>query len=221
MSKASSIPGSVRDVVGYGKPPKVSWPGGARIVIVVNDEEGSELAVGDGDAEPQRAPSELAARPWPAGKRDLAMETMQRDGARARLRRADGHLHENDVRGSFHVRAVALERNRTRAARAIRERGHDVVGHGYRWEDVTLLSREQEREHIRRPGRRSPSPRRPASGCGRHCCYGPSVNMRELVVEEGGFVDRILPTLTTTTCPTGRPSTARSIWSSRRFLANN
>ena len=55
MSKASSIPGPVRDVVGYnGKPPKVSWPGGARIAIslVVNYEEGSELAVGDGDANP-------------------------------------------------------------------------------------------------------------------------------------------------------------------------
>ena len=50
MSKAA-IPGPPRDVVGYnGKPPKVSWPGGARIAIslVVNYEEGSELAVGDG-----------------------------------------------------------------------------------------------------------------------------------------------------------------------------
>ena len=59
MSKASAIPGQVipgptRDLVGYnGKPPKVTWPGGARIAIslVVNYEEGSELAVGDGDAD--------------------------------------------------------------------------------------------------------------------------------------------------------------------------
>ena len=46
------IPGPARDVVGYnGKPPKVKWPNGARIAIslVVNYEEGSELAVGDGD----------------------------------------------------------------------------------------------------------------------------------------------------------------------------
>ena len=66
MSKASSIPGPVRDVVGYnGKPPKVTWPGGARIAIslVVNYEEGSELAVGDGDANPERVLSESAVRP--------------------------------------------------------------------------------------------------------------------------------------------------------------
>jgi allantoinase len=34
-----AVPGPVRDVVGYnGKPPKVTWPGGARIAIslVVN-----------------------------------------------------------------------------------------------------------------------------------------------------------------------------------------
>ena len=47
------IPGPPRDVVGYeGNPPKVTWPGGASIAIslVVNYEEGSELAIGDGDA---------------------------------------------------------------------------------------------------------------------------------------------------------------------------
>ena len=86
MSKASAIPGPARDVVGYnGKPPKVTWPGGARIAIslVVNYEEGSELAVGDGDPAPERVLSESAVRPWPAGKRDLAMETMYEYGARA------------------------------------------------------------------------------------------------------------------------------------------
>ena len=85
MSNASSIPGPVRDVVGYnGKPPKVTWPGGARIAIslVVNYEEGSELAVGDGDDNPERVLSESAVRPWPAGKRDLAMETMYEYGSR-------------------------------------------------------------------------------------------------------------------------------------------
>jgi Polysaccharide deacetylase len=55
---------------------------------------------------------------------------------------------EHDVKSIFYVRAVALERNR-KAARLIGEKGHDVVCHGYRWEDVTLLTREQEREHIR------------------------------------------------------------------------
>ncbi len=60
-----AVPGPVRDVVGYnGKPPKVTWPGGARIAIslVVNYEEGSELAVGDGDGLTERARSNAIAR---------------------------------------------------------------------------------------------------------------------------------------------------------------
>ena len=41
-----------RDLIGYGKsPPKVRWPGDARIAIsvVVNYEEGSERSLLDGD----------------------------------------------------------------------------------------------------------------------------------------------------------------------------
>ena len=41
-----------RDFLGYGgRPPKVRWPGGARVAVsfVVNFEEGAELSVSDGD----------------------------------------------------------------------------------------------------------------------------------------------------------------------------
>ena len=188
MSKPT-IPGPPRDVVGYnGKPPRVTWPGGARIAIslVVNYEEGSELAVGDGDANPERVLSESAVRPWPAGKRDLAMETMYEYGARQGFWRLMDIFDEHDVKSTFYVCAVALERNR-KAARAIREKGHDVVSHGYRWEDVTLLTREQEREHIRLAVKsiEETTGERPL---GWYCRYGPSVHTRELVVEEGGFL---------------------------------
>ncbi len=189
MSNTASIPGPPRDVVGYnGKPPKVAWPGGARIAIllVVNYEEGSELAVGDGDANPERVLSESAVRPWPAGKRDLAMETMYEYGARVGFWRLMDIFEEHDVKSTFYVCAVALERNR-KAARLIRAKGHDVVCHGYRWEDVTLLSREQEREHIRLAVKsiEETTGERPL---GWYCRYGPSVHTRELVVEEGGFL---------------------------------
>ena len=65
-------PGPPRDLVGYnGKPPKVTWPGGARVAIslVVNYEEGSELAVGDGDELTERGLSESMVRPWPETQR--------------------------------------------------------------------------------------------------------------------------------------------------------
>ncbi|MFO1161317.1 MAG: allantoinase PuuE [Reyranellaceae bacterium] len=185
----SRIPGPPRDVVGYnGKPPKVTWPNGSRIAIslVVNYEEGSELSVGDGDRSTERGLSESAVRPWPEGKRDLAMETMYEYGARAGFWRLMEIFDEHDVKSTFYVCALALERNR-KAARLIREKGHDVVCHGYRWEDVTLLSREQEREHIRLAVKSitETTGERPL---GWYCRYGPSVNTRELVVEEGGFL---------------------------------
>jgi allantoinase len=184
-----AVPGPVRDVVGYnGKPPKVTWPGGARIAIslVVNYEEGSELAVGDGDGLTERGLSESAVRPWPDGKRDLAMETMYEYGARSGFWRLMDIFDELEVKSTFYVCAVALERNR-KAAREIRGRGHDVVSHGYRWEDVTLLTREQEREHIRLAvaSITETTGERPS---GWYCRYGPSVHTRELVVEEGGFL---------------------------------
>src|SRR5260370_17380923 len=74
--------GPPRDLVGYeGNLPKVTWPGGAKIAIslVVNYEEGSELAIGDGDA--TREPSGPAS--WPITKRDLAGEGAFEYGSRA------------------------------------------------------------------------------------------------------------------------------------------
>ncbi len=73
VNSTGIITGPKRDLVGYeGNPPKVAWPGGAKIAIslVVNYEEGSELAIGDGDA--TREPSGPAG--WPITKRDLAGE---------------------------------------------------------------------------------------------------------------------------------------------------
>jgi peptidoglycan/xylan/chitin deacetylase (PgdA/CDA1 family) len=189
MADALGIPGPVRDLVGYnGRPPKVTWPGGARIAIslVVNYEEGSEPAVGDGDAMSERVLSEVPPRPAQAGKRDLAMETMYEYGARVGFWRLMDIFDELDVKSTFYVCAVALERNR-KAAKEIRRRGHDVVCHGYRWEDVTLLTREEERDHIRRAvaSITETTGERPLAW---YCRYGPSVNTRELVVEEGGFL---------------------------------
>ena len=101
-----AVPGPVRDVVGYnGKPPKVTWPGGARIAIslVVNYEEGSELAVGDGDGLTERSLSESAVRPWPDGKRDLAMETMYEYGSRSGFWRLMNIFDELEVKTTFYA----------------------------------------------------------------------------------------------------------------------
>jgi allantoinase len=179
------VAGPPRDLVGYeGAPPVVTWPGGAKIAIslVVNYEEGSELAIGDGDM--TREPS--GPEDWPLTKRDLAGEGAFEYGSRAGYWRLLDIFDEQDVKCTFYACAVALERNRD-AAREMRVRGHDVMSHGWRWEDVSLLTRDEERDHIKRAinSITETTGERPL---GWYCRYGPSVNTRELVVEEGGFV---------------------------------
>ena len=114
------------------------------------------------------------------------METMYEYGSRVGYWRLLDIFDELDVKCTFYACAVALERNRE-AAREMRLRGHDVMCHGWRWEDVALLTREQEREHIRLAVKsiEETTGERPL---GWYCRGRPSTNTRELVVEEGGFL---------------------------------
>jgi peptidoglycan/xylan/chitin deacetylase (PgdA/CDA1 family) len=181
----ADIQGPPRDLVGYeGNPPKVVWPGGARIAIslVVNYEEGSELSIGDGDA--TREPG--GPHYFPLTARDLGVEGHYEYGSRVGYWRLLDVFDELDVKCTFYACAVALERNRD-AAVEMRKRGHDVISHGWRWENHNLLTMEEEREHIRRAivSITETTGERPL---GWYCKYGPSVHTRELVAEEGGFL---------------------------------
>jgi len=82
--------------------------------------------------------------------------------------------------------ALAIERNPL-AADAIRSAGFDVCSHGWRWIKHYELTRKQEREHIAKAvaSFQKTVGERPL---GWYCRYGPSVNTRELLVEEGGFL---------------------------------
>jgi allantoinase len=82
--------------------------------------------------------------------------------------------------------ALALERN-PRAAAAIRAAGHDVCCHGWRWIKHYALDEATERTHI---ARAIESLQRTVGDrpLGWYCRYGPSVNTRRLLVEEGGFL---------------------------------
>ncbi|KQQ08902.1 polysaccharide deacetylase family protein [Rathayibacter sp. Leaf296] len=175
-----------RDLVGYGaSSPQVTWPGGANVAvnIVVNYEEGSEYSWALGDAE-NDVLGDSGYR-FPAGIRDLAQESMYEYGSRVGVWRLLRLFRDRDVPVTFFGCAVAFEQN-PEVARVARAEGHDLVSHGWRWEEHWRLSRDEEREHIRLAvesfertwGER---PR------GWYCRYGPSVHTRELVVEEGGF----------------------------------
>jgi peptidoglycan/xylan/chitin deacetylase (PgdA/CDA1 family) len=181
------VPTLERDLVGYGpNPPRVEWPGGAKLAVsvVINYEEGSErsFAMGDPDQEPM---TEWGSYPLPADIRNLAMESMYEYGSRVGIWRILRLLGQHRVRATFFACAVAFEQA-PEVARAATGGGHEVCSHGYRWEEVFRLTREEEREHIRLAieSFQNTTGRRPV---GWYCRYGPSVNTRSLLVEEGGF----------------------------------
>jgi allantoinase len=186
MSPLHSFP--VRDLIGYGRnPPHPRWPGEARIAVqfVMNYEEGSEYSIPDGDGFTEtglcEAPSSIAH-----GTRDLAAESVYEFGSRVGFWRIMDIFAERQLPLTVFACALALERNPA-AARAIADAGHDVCCHGWRWFKHWLLSEDEEQTHIRM----AVSSLEKSLGTrplGWYCRYGPSVNTRRLVVEEGGFL---------------------------------
>jgi peptidoglycan/xylan/chitin deacetylase (PgdA/CDA1 family) len=177
-----------RDFVGYGpNPPTFEWTGGHRLAInlVVNYEEGSEYSYAFGDNRQENL-GEWGVKQFPAGVRNLANESFFEYGSRVGFWRLLDLFARHDVRATFGVCAVALERNPA-AARAIVAAGHEVNAHGYRWEEHFAMTREEERERIRLAVEsiRQTTGDRPY---GWYCRTAPSLHTRELLIEEGGFL---------------------------------
>ncbi|HEX3452844.1 MAG TPA: hypothetical protein VHS26_06025, partial [Solirubrobacteraceae bacterium] len=103
-----------RDFIGYGaKPPDPKWPGGARLAvqIVMNYEEGSEYAIGDGDASSETYLTEVPGATLGAGKRDLIVESVYEYGSRAGFWRLMRMFRDRDIPVTVFGAALALERN--------------------------------------------------------------------------------------------------------------
>lgn len=179
--------GPKRDYVGYGPDvPDIRWPGGARIAlnIVVSYEEGSEQSKLLGD----EANEGMVDLPHglPHSERDLAVESQYEYGSRVGIWRLTRLFDRLQVPMTVFAAAVAVERN-PRFGEWIAASGNDVCAHGWRWEKPSYLTRAQEAERI---GWAVESLRRTCGEAplGWYCRYGPSVNTRELVVENGGFL---------------------------------
>jgi peptidoglycan/xylan/chitin deacetylase (PgdA/CDA1 family) len=173
-----------RELVGYGEhPPQVNWENGARVAvqIVVNYEEGSEktFAMGDGKNDI------FYELPFELDERDLAVESFYEYGSRAGIWRLFRVFDAAGVPISCFGSAVALERN-PGVGRKIAARGDETVGHGYRWSNHFEMTRDDEREAIRLAvaSIERTTGARPLGWY----CREMSVNTRELVVEEGGFL---------------------------------
>ena len=179
-----------RDFIGYGaNPPDPKWPNGARLAVnfVMNYEEGSEPSMQDGEGYTETGLTESWGRPPDIKSgRDLAGEGMFEYGSRVGFWRLMRLFQERGLPLTVFGCALALERNPP-AAQAIRDAGFDVCCHGWRWIKHYELTEAEEREHIRKAiaSLKTTVGERPL---GWYCRYGPSVNTRRLVVEEGGFL---------------------------------
>lgn len=177
-----------RDLVGYGAAaPTVAWPDDARLAVslVVNYEEGSERSFAMGDSS-QESLTDWGSYRLPQGIRNFTMESMFEYGSRVGGWRLLDIFKDLDVKSTFFASAVALEQNPELARRAVGD-GHEICSHGYRWEEVFRLTKDEEREHIRLAvaSIEKTCGRRPV---GWFCRYTPSVHTRTLLVEEGGFL---------------------------------
>ena len=100
--------------------------------FVLNYEEGSENSILDGDPHGEtvgESPSPVAL-----GERDLANESFFEYGSRVGVWRILDMFDEYGVDATIYACALALERN-PEVGREIVRRGHEVMGHGNRWEE--------------------------------------------------------------------------------------
>jgi allantoinase len=175
-----------RDFAGYrGAPPTIRWPFDAQLAvsIVVNIEEGAELAIGMGD-ETNEHIYEAVERT--EGQRDLCMESHYEYGTRMGWPRIREILKRYGVQATLNANGRALEHSPWIAEEAVRD-GHEVSCHGYRWERHVHMDEKRERQVIAR----SVAALQSAAGSppvGWHTRSATSVNTRRLLVEHGGFL---------------------------------
>jgi len=175
-----------RDLIGYGqKPPRVEWPDGKRLAVqvVANYEAGSERTIVNGDEGAETFGEFPSYGPPP--KRDMAIESIFEYETRVAIWRMLDLFDRHGIKTTFFATAKTLEAN-PEAAKAIVARGHEICSHGYRWIEHFTMSREDERESIRKATSmiEKITGHRPLGWY----CREPSPNTIELLAEEGGFL---------------------------------
>jgi peptidoglycan/xylan/chitin deacetylase (PgdA/CDA1 family) len=126
-------PYPTRDLRGYGRDvPPVSWPGNAVVAVsvVINFEEGAELAVSDGDATTETV-SEIASV-VSSGTWDQGTEQQFAYGSRVGVWRVLDTLARYRFPTTFYMCGRAVERL-PEVAREIVRAGHEPACHGWRW----------------------------------------------------------------------------------------
>jgi allantoinase len=175
-----------RDFRGYGdSAPPAPWPNGARLAVslVVNVEEGAELALSAGD-ESNEFIYEAVERV--EGVRDLCMESHYEYGTRRGWPRIRALMRDHGARATLNACGRAIAWSPWIAQEAVAD-GHEVSCHGWRWERHAHMEEATERRVIARAA----SALGAAAGAppvGWHTRSATSPNTRRLLVEHGGFL---------------------------------
>lgn len=175
-----------RDFLGYGRQlPDLQWPDGRRLAVsfVVNFEEGAEFSMADGDPV-NEAVYEVIDR---QARVDPCIDSHFEFGSRV------GWWRIADLFGAFgqpftlSACGRAVERLPW-LARDAAERGHEVSGHGWRWQTAAGLDEAAEREVITRTmaAIAAATGRRPV---GWHTRSTSTPHTRRLLVEQGFLYD--------------------------------
>ena len=175
-----------RDFFGYGaKPPAVRWPGGQALALsfVVNFEEGAEFSMRDGDPRNEAVYEVIDRQDQPDPCIDSHFEYGTRVGwwRLADLFAAHGALFTLSSCGRAVQRLPWLARDAV-------QRGHEVSGHGWRWQTAAGMSEAEERAVIERTAQAisDATGRRPV---GWHTRSVSTANTRRLLVENGFLYD--------------------------------
>ena len=139
-----------RDLKGYGRnPPHAQWPGNARIAVqfVLNYEEGGENCVLHGDAGSEQFLSEMF-NPASFPERHISMEGIYEYGSRAGVWRILREFEKCGLPLTVFGVGMALRRD-PEVASAMKELGHEIACHGWRWIHYQGVDEATEREHMR------------------------------------------------------------------------
>lgn len=179
-------PAPDRDFQGYrAGEPAIRWPGGAQLAVsvVVNVEEGAELAISSGDEENEFI---YEAMERTEGVRDLCMESHYEYGTRRGWPRIRQALKEHGVTATLNANGRALASSPWIGADAVAD-GHEVSAHGWRWERHVHMDEATERRAIARTvAAIKASTGNPPRGW--HTRSATSPNTRRLLLEHGGFL---------------------------------
>lgn len=175
-----------RDFLGYGpRPPAVRWPDGKNVAVsfVLNFEEGAEFSMTDGDARNEAVYEVIDQQGLP----DPCIDSHFEYGTRVGYWRVAELFEQFGVPFTLSACGHAVQRLPWLAQDASR-RGHEVAGHGWRWQTAAGLAEEDERSVIRQTvvAIAAATGKRPV---GWHTRSVSTPNTRRLLVEEGFLYD--------------------------------